>query len=78
MTLDLSENNQFAKKVINSWANAEWFTSKKPLEKEITVCIFKVNGEILIVLIACNCRTPCGIQPNQFQKKHFVSADIQF
>ncbi|WP_320673695.1 bifunctional aconitate hydratase 2/2-methylisocitrate dehydratase [Prochlorococcus sp. MIT 1341] len=42
---DLSKTNNFAKKVINSWANAEWFTNKPPLEKEIQVCIFKVDGE---------------------------------
>ncbi len=43
--LDLSEKNNYAKKVINSWCNAEWFTSKKPLAEEITITVFKVNGE---------------------------------
>ena len=43
--LELSETNQYAKKVIHSWANADWFTSKQPLKKEITVTIFKVKGE---------------------------------
>ncbi len=42
---ELSKNNIFAKKVINSWANGEWFTNKKPLAAEITVSIFKVEGE---------------------------------
>tara|TARA_Y100001968_G_scaffold316134_1_gene343548 strand:- start:1394 stop:3994 length:2601 start_codon:yes stop_codon:yes gene_type:complete len=42
---DLSKDNSFAKKIIQSWANAEWFTSKPQLAKEITVSIFKVDGE---------------------------------
>ena len=43
--MELSANNIFAKKVIDNWANAEWFTSKKPLAEEITATIFKVDGE---------------------------------
>ncbi len=43
--LERAENNRFAKKVVDSWVNAEWFTSKKPLAKEITVIVFKVEGE---------------------------------
>ncbi len=43
--LDLSKKNKFAKKVIQSWAAGEWFTSKKPLAERITVTVFKVNGE---------------------------------
>lgn len=37
--------NSAAKEVLESWANAEWFTSKKPLEEEIKVTVFKVDGE---------------------------------
>lgn len=33
------------KKVINSWSNGEWFTNKQPLAQEITVTVFKVEGE---------------------------------
>jgi len=40
-----AKKNTFAKKVVDSWANGDWFTSKKPLAKEITVIIFKVEGE---------------------------------
>ncbi len=42
---ELSETNPFAKEVINSWSNAEWFTTKAPLAEELTVTVFKVNGE---------------------------------
>ncbi len=44
--LELSKSNDAAKKVIESWANAEWFTSKPELPKEITVKVYKVDGEI--------------------------------
>ncbi len=37
--------NEAAKRVLESWANAEWFTSKKPLPEKITVTVFKVPGE---------------------------------
>ncbi len=38
--------NAAAKKVIESWADAEWFTSKPELPETITVKVFKVDGEI--------------------------------
>ena len=37
--------NDYAKKVVQSWADAEWFTSKDPLAEKITVTVFKVPGE---------------------------------
>ncbi|MEH6627931.1 MAG: bifunctional aconitate hydratase 2/2-methylisocitrate dehydratase [Motiliproteus sp.] len=37
--------NASAKQIIESWANAEWFTSKPELEEKITVTVFKVTGE---------------------------------
>lgn len=37
--------NQYAQKVIQSWADAEWFLSKPALEEKITVTVFKVTGE---------------------------------
>jgi aconitate hydratase 2/2-methylisocitrate dehydratase len=43
--LELSRTNEFAKKVIESWAAADWFTSKPQLEEEFTVRVFKVDGE---------------------------------
>lgn len=37
--------NAFAKEVIQSWANAEWFTSRPEVPQKITVTVFKVPGE---------------------------------
>ena len=37
--------NEAAKRVLESWANADWFTSKKPLPEKITLTVFKVPGE---------------------------------
>lgn len=37
--------NPFAKQVIESWANAEWFTNRPEMEKEITVTVYKIPGE---------------------------------
>jgi len=39
------KGNEAAKRVLESWANAEWFTSKKELPEKITVTVFKVPGE---------------------------------
>jgi len=39
------EGNAKAQEVLESWANAEWFTNKPELEKEITVTVYKVPGE---------------------------------
>ncbi len=44
--IELSKTNKFAKQVVNSWAQAEWFINKPKLANEITVTIFKVEGEI--------------------------------
>ena len=41
----MSSENEYAKDVINSWAEAEWFTKKPDLAKEIELKIFKVSGE---------------------------------
>ncbi|MGB1541672.1 MAG: bifunctional aconitate hydratase 2/2-methylisocitrate dehydratase, partial [Cycloclasticus sp.] len=37
--------NAAAKRVIQSWADAEWFTSKTPLAEKLTVKVFEVTGE---------------------------------
>lgn len=37
--------NAFAKQVLNSWAEAEWFTSKPEVPEKLTVTVFKVVGE---------------------------------
>ena len=38
-------NNAFAKEVMQSWAEAEWFTSRPEVPQKITVTVFKVPGE---------------------------------
>ena len=37
--------NRHAQDVMQSWANAEWFTSRAEVPKTITVTVFKVPGE---------------------------------
>ena len=37
--------NDYAKKVVQSWADAQWFTSKDALAEKITVTVFMVPGE---------------------------------
>jgi len=37
--------NAKAKEVLQSWADAEWFTSRPEVAKKITVTVFKVPGE---------------------------------
>ncbi len=37
--------NEAAKEVMQSWANAEWFTSRDAVAEKITVKVFKVTGE---------------------------------
>ena len=43
--MELAATNRFAKQVVDSWAAGEWFTSKPELAEEITVTVFKVEGE---------------------------------
>ena len=37
--------NTFAKEVVQSWADAEWFTSRPKVPETITITVFKVPGE---------------------------------
>lgn len=37
--------NAGAKQVMEAWANAEWFTSRRELPESVTVTVFKVPGE---------------------------------
>ena len=43
--LELAASNAYAKQVTDSWASGEWFTAKPELPAEITVTVFKVEGE---------------------------------
>ena len=40
------KGNAHAKAVLQSWADAEWFTSRPEVPQSITLSIFKVEGEI--------------------------------
>ncbi|MCD4486353.1 bifunctional aconitate hydratase 2/2-methylisocitrate dehydratase [Chromobacterium vaccinii] len=41
----MDKGNAVAKEVVESWANAEWFTSRPEVAQKITVSVFKVPGE---------------------------------
>ena len=41
----MDAGNAVAKRVMESWANAEWFTSKKKVPESIKMTVFKVTGE---------------------------------
>lgn len=41
----MKAGNAHAKKLMESWAKAEWFTNKPELPKEIKMVVFKVDGE---------------------------------
>ncbi len=43
--VEKAKKNQWAKKVLTAWAEAEWFTKKPKLPETITVTVFKVPGE---------------------------------
>ena len=40
------KGNQYAKSVLQSWADAEWFTSRPEVPESIQLTVFKVAGEI--------------------------------
>ena len=42
---EMSKSSKNALKILNSWANAEWFTSKSEVPEKIETIIFKVPGE---------------------------------
>jgi len=41
----MKAGNKHAKQVMESWAEAEWFTSRPAVQEKYTVCVFKVTGE---------------------------------
>ncbi|MAI42750.1 MAG: bifunctional aconitate hydratase 2/2-methylisocitrate dehydratase [Gammaproteobacteria bacterium] len=43
--IEKAKTNKYAATVLQSWADAEWFTKKPPVEEKITVTVFKVDGE---------------------------------
>lgn len=43
--VEKAETNQYAKRILQSWAEAEWFLSRPPLAEAITLSVLKVPGE---------------------------------
>ncbi|MBV1879343.1 MAG: bifunctional aconitate hydratase 2/2-methylisocitrate dehydratase [Pseudomonadales bacterium] len=43
--VEKSKTNPHAKAVVEAWANADWFTAKPKVAKEIKLTVFKVDGE---------------------------------
>ena len=43
--IELAATHPLARQVVESWAAAEWFTSRPELPAQITVTVFKVEGE---------------------------------
>ncbi|RTZ44515.1 bifunctional aconitate hydratase 2/2-methylisocitrate dehydratase [Candidimonas sp. SYP-B2681] len=39
------KGNQYAKAILQSWADAEWFTSRPEVPESLTITVFKVTGE---------------------------------
>ena len=54
-----SKTNDYAKQVIRSWADAEWFTSKPEMAEEITVTVYKVRQKPGVVQIFHYMRNRC-------------------
>ena len=44
--IELAKNNDNAKRVVESWSDGEWFTSKPKLPEVIKAIVFRVDGEI--------------------------------
>jgi aconitate hydratase 2/2-methylisocitrate dehydratase len=44
--IELSKTNKNAKRVVDSWSDAEWFTNKPKLPEVIKAIVFRVEGEI--------------------------------
>lgn len=43
---EMSKTSAAAKEVVESWANAEWFTTRPEIDEEFKVKVYKVEGEI--------------------------------
>ncbi|PAF41672.1 bifunctional aconitate hydratase 2/2-methylisocitrate dehydratase [Helicobacter sp. 11S03491-1] len=41
----LSKTNLFAKEIIHSWADAQWFLNRPPLPETMEMCVLKIDGE---------------------------------
>ncbi len=43
---ELSKTNEYAKKVVDAWAEGKWFNEKAKLPEQIKLTVYKVPGEI--------------------------------
>ena len=43
---ELSKTNEYAKKVVDAWAEGKWFTEKAKLPEQIKLTVYKVPGEV--------------------------------
>lgn len=43
--VEKSANNNYAKEVVQSWADGEWFKNRKAVPDSVTLTVFKVAGE---------------------------------
>ena len=43
--VEMAKTNDWARKVVEGWADAKWFAERAPLQQQITVTVFKVPGE---------------------------------
>jgi aconitate hydratase 2/2-methylisocitrate dehydratase len=43
--VEKAATNEYAKRIVESWANADWFLGRKKLPESITLTVFKVPGE---------------------------------
>ncbi len=44
--VDKSKINPYAKSVVDSWTNAQWFNKRTPLPDKIKLSVFRVEGEV--------------------------------
>lgn len=42
---NMSKSNARAREILQSWADAEWFTKKPALPESLKLCVFKIDGE---------------------------------
>ncbi|MBF0446686.1 MAG: bifunctional aconitate hydratase 2/2-methylisocitrate dehydratase [Magnetococcales bacterium] len=45
VVVEKSKSNASAKQVLQNWADASWFTSRPEMPEEVTVTVFKIDGE---------------------------------
>ncbi|MDE7197242.1 MAG: bifunctional aconitate hydratase 2/2-methylisocitrate dehydratase, partial [Helicobacter sp.] len=43
--VELAKSNKYAQEILQSWAKAEWFTSRPKVPEKLTLTVFKIDGE---------------------------------